>query len=117
MSKEKLQAFAEAVSKSEELRKQLTSIQVEVARSTAKNLAELSEIAGTPFTAEEYLNSVAESSEELSQAQLRAVAGGLTLGEIIAYSVASFGVGCLIVGLASELQPENYPICSAPLDG
>jgi Nif11 domain len=117
MSKEKLQAFADALNKSEELRKQLTSIQVEVARSTAEKLAKLSEIAGTPFTAEEYLESIAEASEELSQAQLQTVAGGVTLGEIIAYSAASFGFGCLIVGLVSELQPERYRVCSGPIEG
>ena len=72
MSQEKLRAFAEAVSKSEELQKRLTAIQVETARSIAK----LSESAGTPFTAEEYLNSIADSSEEMSADQLSSVAGG-----------------------------------------
>jgi hypothetical protein len=76
MSQEKLQAFAEAVSKSEELQKQYISIQVEIARSTAEKLAKLSESAGTPFTAEEYLKSVVASSEEMSTEQLRSVAGG-----------------------------------------
>ena len=76
MSKEKLQAFAEAVSKSEELQKQYTSIQVETARSTAEKLARLSETAGTPFTAEEYLQAVAELSEQMSPEQLHTVAGG-----------------------------------------
>jgi hypothetical protein len=47
MSKEKLQAFAGAVSRSEELRKQWASIQVEMARSTAEKLVKLSESAGT----------------------------------------------------------------------
>lgn len=117
MSKEKLQAFADAVSKSGELQRQWVAIQVEIAKSTAEKMAKLSEIAGTPFTAEEYLKSVAESSEELSQAQLQTVAGGVTLGEIIAYSAASFGFGCLVVGLVSELQPERYRVCSAPIEG
>jgi hypothetical protein len=76
MSKEKLQAFAEAVSKSEELQKRFASIEMEAARSTAEKLAKLSESAGTPFTAEEYLKSVAESSEEMSAEQLQSVAGG-----------------------------------------
>jgi hypothetical protein len=77
MSQEKLQAFAEAVSKSEELQKRFASIQMEVARSTAEKLAKLSESAGAPFTAEEYLKSVAESSEEMSAEQLHGVAGGV----------------------------------------
>jgi predicted ribosomally synthesized peptide with nif11-like leader len=76
MSQEKLQAFAEAVSKSEELQKQFASIQMETLRSTAQKLAKLSESAGTPFTAEEYLKSVVESSDELSKEQLQSVAGG-----------------------------------------
>jgi predicted ribosomally synthesized peptide with nif11-like leader len=76
MSKEKLQAFAKAVSNSEELQKQYTSIQVETARSTAEKLARLSETAGTPFTAEEYLQAVAELSEQMSPEQLHTVAGG-----------------------------------------
>lgn len=76
MSNEKLEAFAEAVSRSEELQKRLAEIQVETARLTAEKIAKLSESAGTPFTAEEYLKSVAESSEEMSAEQLQSVAGG-----------------------------------------
>jgi hypothetical protein len=49
---------------------------VETAKSTAEKMAKLSESAGTPFTAEEYLKSGAESSEEMSEAQLHTVAGG-----------------------------------------
>jgi predicted ribosomally synthesized peptide with nif11-like leader len=77
MSQEKLQAFAEAVSKSEELQQQYNSILVESTKLTAEKLAKLSESTGTPFTAEEYLNSVAESSEEMSTEQLHSVAGGV----------------------------------------
>ena len=76
MSQEKLQAFAEAVSKSEELQKQFASIQAEAVKSTAEKLAKLSESAGTPFTPEEYLKSVSESSVEMSKEQLQSVAGG-----------------------------------------
>jgi hypothetical protein len=79
MSQEKLKAFAEAVSKSEELQKRFASIQVEAAKSIAEKLAKLSESAGTPFTADEYLHSVAESSEEMSAQQLQSVAGGVFL--------------------------------------
>ncbi|HXM02905.1 MAG TPA: hypothetical protein VN939_09905 [Chthoniobacterales bacterium] len=43
MTKEQLQAFAEAVSKSEELQKEYISIQVELARSNAEKLAKLSQ--------------------------------------------------------------------------
>jgi predicted ribosomally synthesized peptide with nif11-like leader len=82
MSQEKLQAFAEAVNKSEELQKRVALIQMETLRSTAEKVAKLSENAGTPFTAEEYLNSVAESSEQLSTEQLRSVAGGGTFDEM-----------------------------------
>jgi hypothetical protein len=67
-----------AVSKSEELQKQFALIQMETLRSTAEKVAKLSESAGTPFTAEEYLKSVAESSEEMSTEQLQSVAGGGT---------------------------------------
>jgi hypothetical protein len=63
MSKGKIQAFAETVSKSEELQKQWAAIEAETARSRAEKLAKISESAGTPFTTEEYLKSVAESSE------------------------------------------------------
>jgi predicted ribosomally synthesized peptide with nif11-like leader len=76
MSQEKLQAFAEAVSKSEELQKQFALIQLETIKSIAEKLAKLSESAGTPFTAEEYLKAIAPSSEEMSTEQLRSVAGG-----------------------------------------
>jgi hypothetical protein len=37
----------------------------------------LSETAGTPFTAEEYLQAVAELSEQMSPEQLHTVAGGM----------------------------------------
>jgi Nif11 domain len=47
MSQEKLKAFAEAVSKSEELQKRLNLIQMEAVRSTAEKLAKLSESVGT----------------------------------------------------------------------
>jgi Nif11 domain len=98
MSQEKLQAFAEAVSKSEELQKRFNSIQVEAARATAEKLAKLSESAGTPFTAEEYLSSVVESSEELSTEQLHGVAGGVwdpSAGNIV-YSIATLGILCAV---------------------
>jgi hypothetical protein len=81
MSQEKLHAVAEAVSKSEELQKRFALIQMEAVKSTAEKLAKLSESAGTPFTAEEHLNSVAQSSEELSKEQLQSVAGGRSCDE------------------------------------
>ncbi len=76
MSQEKLQAFTEAVSKSEQLQTRSASIQMEGVKSTAEKVAKLSESAGTPFTAEECLKWVAESSEEMSTEQLQSVAGG-----------------------------------------
>ena len=113
MSKEKLLAFAEAVSRSEELRKQYISIQVEMARSTAEKLAKLSESAGTPFTAEEYLQAVAESSEELSAEQLQTVAGGINRdGMMIALSVLTLGLLCLVGQTVSIAKPgTNLDIC------
>ena len=111
MSQEKLQAFAEAVGKSEELQKRFNSIQVEAARTTAEKLAKLSESAGTPFTAEEYLKSVAESSPELSAEQLRNVSGGVNIGEAIAISFASFAVGCFAVAIGSAVLGGNDPQC------
>jgi hypothetical protein len=110
MSKEKLQAFAEAVSKSEELQKRFNSIQVEAARTTAEKLAKLSESAGTPFTAEEYLQSVRESSEELSAEQLQTVSGGVTIGEVIGFSLATLSLGCWAGAIATAANPEN-PKC------
>lgn len=110
MSQEKLQAFAEAVSKSEELQKRFASIQMETVRSTADKLAKLSESAGTPFTAEEYLQSVAESSEELSAEQLQTVSGGVTIGEVIGLSIATLTLGCWAGAIATAADPAN-PRC------
>jgi predicted ribosomally synthesized peptide with nif11-like leader len=97
MSQEKLKAFAEAVSKSEELQERFASIQIEAVRSTAEKLAKLSESAGTPFTAEEYLKSVTESSAEMSAEQLRSVAGGVWEPSAlnILTSIFTAGLGCL----------------------
>ena len=113
MSKEKLTAFAEAVSKSEELQKRLVSIQVETARLTAEKMAKLSESAGTPFTAEEYLQSVADLSDEMSAEQLRTVAGGAvgweTFGDIL-ISIAN-PLQCGLAMTASFLRsPEGCSI-------
>ncbi len=113
MSQEKLQAFAEAVSKSEELQKRFNSIQVEAARTTAEKLAKLSESAGTPFTAEEYLNSVAESSEEMSAQQLHSVAGGVwepSFGNIFT-SIMSVGLGCAIAAAGSAIERGGVDNC------
>ena len=108
MSQEKLQAFAEAIGKSEELQKRLNSIQVEAARTTAEKLAKLSESAGTPFTAEEYLRSIAESSEQLSAEQLHTVAGGRwdPTADNIVGSIFTLGIGCAVVAVESALQGD-----------
>jgi hypothetical protein len=108
MSKEKLQAFAEAVSKSEELQKRFASIQAEAARSTAEKLAKLSESAGTPFTAEEYLKSVAEPSEEMSAEQLHGVAGGVwkPTADNIVFSIFTVGLGCGAIAAKSAIQGD-----------
>ncbi len=118
MSRQTLTAFAEAVSKSQELQKQLASIHQEIAQSRAEKLAELSESAGTPFTAEEYLRSVAESSEQLSAEQLHTVAGGVwePSFENVFTSLIMLGVGCAGAAIASaaqgnvdKCQPEKWP--------
>jgi hypothetical protein len=112
MSKEKLQAFAEAVSRSEELRKQYASIQVEMVRSTAEKLAKLSESAGTPFTAEEYLQAVADSSEEMSAEQLSRVAKGGVPTDPLYWGVMSIftvGIGCLVSGIYSLANRNPNP--------
>jgi hypothetical protein len=113
MSKEKLQAFLEAVSKSEELQKRFVSIQVEAAKSTAEKLAKLSESAGTPFTAEEYLQPVADSSDEMSAEQLDTVAGGVWEPSFanIACSILFVGVGCALRAAASALGPRGADAC------
>jgi Nif11 domain len=113
MSTEKLQAFAEAVGKSEELQKRVASIQAESARTTAEKLAKLSESAGTPFTAEEYLNSVLESSEEMSAQQLHSVAGGVWEPSAmnIITSIFSAGTVCGLVALASAASAGDVDKC------
>ena len=113
MSIENLQAFAEAVSKSEELQKRLASIQAEAAKSTAEKLAKLSEDTGTPFTAEEYLNSVAESAEEMSAEQLHTVAGGVwePTADNIVFSIFTLGAGCWGVAVKSALQRGDPDKC------
>ncbi len=120
MSQEKFQAFAEAVSKSEELQKRFASIQVEAAKSTAEKLAKLSKSAGTPFTAEEYLRSVAESSEQLSAEQLHTVAGGVwepTAGNILG-SIFTIGIGCaaaVAVSAAFEGDVDKCQLGKGPV--
>ena len=112
MTQEKLQAFAEAVSKSEELKQRFASIQMEAVRSTAEKLAKLSESAGTPFTPEEYLNSVAESSAEMSAEQLRSVAGGGgsfgdTLMEIFNSINLTLGSQCVVHAVSVILEDNR----------
>jgi hypothetical protein len=117
MSTEKLQAFAEAVGKSEELQKRVASIQAESARTTAEKLAKLSESAGTPFTAEEYLNSVLESSEEMSAQQLHSVAGGVwdpSVTNIMA-SIFSAGIVCGLFATASAVGKGDADQCQVKM--
>ena len=117
MSQEKLQAFVEAVSKSEELQKQFALIQMETVRSTAEKLAKLSESAGTPFTAREYLNSIAESAEELSAEDLRSVAGGLSIEEVVGNLWNSLiHPGICAVRVAGSLINKDDPISGLVAD-
>ena len=108
MIKEKLQAFAEAVSNNEDLQKRLVAIQMESARSTAEKIAKLSESAGTPFTAEEYLQTMEESAKELSPEQLHSVAGGAAVSgwESIFGSIVSAGIFCAAMALFSAKEGD-----------
>ncbi len=121
MSQEKLQAFVEVVSKSEELQKRFNLIQMEAVKSTAEKLAKLSESAGTPFTAEEYLKSVAESLEEMSTEQLRSVAGGefsLSADEGLKFMnsiIGSFGGSQCVVTLIHSLAEKGNPLECIPV--
>ncbi len=121
MSKQTFTAFAEAVSKSQELQKQLALIQQEIAQSRAEKLAELSESAGTPFTAEEYLRSVAESSEQLSAEQLHTVAGGVwePSPKNIVGSIFMLGIGCGIAAAisAGKGDVDQCQLGSGPMGG
>jgi hypothetical protein len=112
-SKQTLTAFAEAVSESQELQKKLALIQQEIAQSRAAKLAELSESAGTPFTAEEYLRSVAESSEQISAEQLHTVAGGVwePTAENITLSIILLGVGCAMAAGLSAANKGDVDKC------
>lgn len=113
MTKEKFQAFAQAVSKSAKLQERLGSIQVETAKSTAEKIAKLSESAGTPFTAEEYLQALAESANELSESQLGTVAGGAwrpTSGNILA-SIFTAGLLCAVTATISAAGYQDADIC------
>jgi Nif11 domain len=112
MSKEKIEAFVAAVSNSEELQKQFVSIQVEVAKLTAQKIAKLSESTGTPFTAEEYLQSVADSSDQMSAEQLQSVAGGVwepTANNIV--TSIFIGILCAIVAAASAREQRDVDAC------
>jgi len=80
---------------------------VEAARSTAEKIAALSESAGTHFTADEYLQTVAESAKELSPEQLHNVAGGISETEWLFFSVGSLGVACLVAGILSAVQLQQ----------
>jgi hypothetical protein len=86
---------------------------VEAARTTAEKLAKLSESAGTPFTAEEYLKSVAESSEEMSTEQLHSVAGGLSAAEeiYIASSILTAGMTCWVKAIVSASTQGDAGKC------
>src|ERR1700677_377857 len=114
MTKEQLQAFAEAVSKSEELQKEYISIQLELTRSNAEKVAKLSQSTDTPFTAQEYLEAVADSSDssdEMSPEQLHAVAGGVfapTVGNVVG-SILTLGIGCAVLAIHTALMklPAN----------
>jgi predicted ribosomally synthesized peptide with nif11-like leader len=118
MSQEKLQAFAEAVSKNEELQKRLVAIQAEAAKSTAEKIAKLSESAGTPFTAEEYLQTVAESTKELSPEQLHSVAGGVWEPSFpnIAMSIATLGIACAAKAAGSAIFEGDVDKCQFEVD-
>jgi hypothetical protein len=92
---------------------------MEAARSTAEKLAKLSESAGMPFTAEEYLKSVAESSEEMSAEQLQSVAGGVwepTFANIFT-SLVSLGIGCMVAASGSLAERGDIDKCQIKFEG
>lgn len=113
MSNEKLEAFAQAVSKNEELQKRFVSIQAETARSTAEKMADLSKSAGTPFTVDEYLHAIVESSDEMSEQQLRGVAGGVwePSADNIMASIFTAGTFCAVRALTSAVELLNPDSC------
>ena len=86
---------------------------METARLTAEKIARLSESAGTPFTAEEYLKAVAESSEEMSVEQLDGVAGGVWAPSIpnIMESIRGIGVTCALVAGLSAIRRGDADKC------
>jgi hypothetical protein len=57
---------------------------------------------GTPFTAEEFLNSIAQSSEEMSKEQLRSVAGGGSFDENFHKIMNSIAFSVLLESHARE---------------
>ncbi|HXM05669.1 MAG TPA: hypothetical protein VN939_23850 [Chthoniobacterales bacterium] len=113
MTKEQLQAFAEGVSKSEELQKQYILIQVESARSNAEKLAKLSQRTDTAFTAEEYLQLAADSADEMSSEQLHAVAGGVWQPTFnnIAMSILGAGIMCGVRAIFSAIGTGDADKC------
>ena len=90
---------------------------MEAVRSTAEKLAKLSESAGTPFTAEEYLNSVAQSSEEMSTEQLRSVAGGgFSLIWKAIFESIGFAANCVVRAARSIKEGGSIDQClSTPI--
>lgn len=74
MSQSNIEAFLAQAESDAALRAEITRISEEASRTVAASLARLSEGTATPFTAEEFLAS--QSSHELSEEELEAVAGG-----------------------------------------
>lgn len=72
MSRENITAFLESATNNPELQQKIVALHVAVERATAEELAKLSQDAGTPFTAEEWLG----EEGELSEAEMEGVAGG-----------------------------------------
>ena len=122
MSQEKLQAFAKAISKSEELQKRfwLSRFRRKPPERPPRSSPSCPRysVAGTAFlTAEEYLRSVAESSEQLSAEQLHAVAGGAwdTRPDNFVLSIFTVGIACGIVAAVSAIEKGNVDKCQPGL--
>ena len=82
-----IEAFNTKVQNSPELQQKVAVITEQIQQELAEKLAALSQEAGTPFTAEEFLSA---TKAELSDAELQGVSGGilpLVMGGIAAIAV------------------------------
>jgi predicted ribosomally synthesized peptide with nif11-like leader len=107
MSTENITKFNEALSNDPSLRAKVEAIRTEVSGDLAQKMAALSAEAGTPITADEFLEGVSsQSSEALSDEALEEVSGGTwrpTAGNIT-MSIFTLGIGCAAVAATSAVK-------------